>query len=51
MRGPKKAIVRSQKGGMVPKRVGPWEGRGKRAEKREKREEITKKAARDPQID
>ena len=39
MRGWKDAKVRSQKGGMVPKRVGPWEGRGKRAEKREKREE------------
>ena len=37
MRGWKDAKVRSQKGGMVPKRVGPWEGRGKRAEKREKR--------------
>ena len=58
MRGWKDAKVRSQKGGKVPKRVGPWEGRGKRAEKREKREErrekreeITKKAAKDPQID
>ena len=52
-RGWKDAKVRSQKGGMVPKRVGPWEGRGKRAEKREKREERRdqKKAARDPQID
>ena len=39
MRRWKDAKVRSQKGGMVPKRVGPWEGRGKRAEKREKREE------------
>ena len=39
IRGWKNAKVRSQKGGMVPKRVGPSEGRGKRAEKREKRRE------------
>ena len=37
MRGWKDAKVWSQKGGMVPKRVGPWEGRGKRAETKEKR--------------
>ena len=45
MRGWKDAKVRSQKGGMVPKRVGPLEGRGKRAEKREKREERREKMA------
>ena len=39
MRGWKDAKVRSQKGGMVPKRVGPWEGEGReqRKERREKR--------------
>ena len=66
----RRKMVRSQKGGMVEKKVGPRERRGKsgkRSEKgrplggkreesrqknrREKREEITKKAARDPQID
>ena len=38
----KDAMVRSQNGGMVQKRVGP----GKRAEKREKREERRERQAR-----
>ena len=36
-----KAMVRSQKGGMVEKRVGPQEKGGKSAERSEKRETIT----------
>ena len=42
MRGSKDAMVRSQNGVMVQKRVGP----GKRAEKREKREERRERQAR-----
>ena len=38
MRGLKDAMVRSQNGGMAQKRVGPEEGRGKRAERSENRE-------------
>ena len=34
-------MVRSQKGGMVQKMFGPYDGRGKRAERREKIEAIT----------
>ena len=39
MKGSKEAMVRSQNGGMVQKRVGPYERRRKRAEKGKKREE------------
>ena len=41
MRGSKDAMVRSQKGGMVQKRFGPSEGRGKSAERSENRETST----------
>ena len=46
MRGMKDAKVRSQNGGMVRKRVGPSEGRGKSAERSEKRETSTTKISR-----
>ena len=39
-------MVRSQNGGMVQKRVGPKEGRGKREERSEKRETSTIKISR-----
>ena len=41
MRGSKGAMVRLQNGGVVQKMVGPSEGRGKGAERSEKRKTIT----------